>query len=93
MAAPASTGKGPDYEFTPAPILGGSSDVGIGGGVLASLARLDPGIEPYTYRLELATTTTFKASGVERVSYQDYYLLLSLPNLVRDRLKLELRLS
>lgn len=80
------------YEFTPAPIIGGNSDLGIGGGVIASLARVKPGAETYLYRLELASLTMVRSdNGSFAVPYQDHYLLLSIPNMLGRRMKLELR--
>ncbi len=77
-------------EFTPAPIVGGSSDVGIGG----AFARRVPGYEPYLYRLELATTTTFKGvPGTVQVPYQDYYLVLTMPHVRKNHTGLEIRVS
>ncbi|HEY4159163.1 MAG TPA: BamA/TamA family outer membrane protein [Polyangiaceae bacterium] len=93
--ATAKPGEKGHYEFTPAPLLGGSSDVGIGGGVLASFARREPGFEPYLYRLELTATTTFKRAESGKLSspYQDYYLLLALPHVRKDRVALDIRVS
>jgi outer membrane protein assembly factor BamA len=84
--------KAPKTEFTPAPLVGASSDVGYGGGVIASLARLEPGYHPYLYRLELVSTTMVKSqNGSLTVPYEDDYLLVSLPNIVKGRMKLDLR--
>lgn len=81
-------------EFTPAPLIGGNSDIGFGGGAIASIARIVPGLDPYLYRFELSTTTTLKSErGSLVVPYQDDYLLVALPHLLGDRLKLELRVS
>ncbi|HVU03268.1 MAG TPA: BamA/TamA family outer membrane protein [Polyangiaceae bacterium] len=91
-AAEKSDGKDGRSEFTPAPLLGGSSDVGFGGGVIASFARLRDGAEPYLYRIELVTTTMVKSEGGHvKVPYQDDYVLVSVPNLLGRRLKLEAR--
>ena len=84
--------QGSKTEFTPVPIVGGSSDIGFGGGLVVSLARVEPQSKPYLYRVELATTTTVKSElGNLKIPYQDDYVLLSLPHAVRNRLKLELR--
>ena len=37
-------------EFTILPVLGGDSDVGFGGGYIASLAKIQPEFKPYLYR-------------------------------------------
>jgi outer membrane protein assembly factor BamA len=77
------------------PVVGGDSDVGIGGGVIGDLARLDPGYKPYKWRLEVAGIITFKLIDSKlRVPFQDDYLLLTLPELTASkRLRLEVRPS
>jgi outer membrane protein assembly factor BamA len=94
----ASSGKMPDKgetEFTVVPFVGGNSDMGFGGGYVASLARLEPELEPYLYRLETAGTMTIGRTGTDRVrpQYADVYLLFSFPNIIEDRLGLDIRLS
>jgi outer membrane protein assembly factor BamA len=82
-------------EFTVVPFVGGDSDVGLGGGYIASLARVHPEYEPYLYRVESATTTTFKSGGSSgvQVPYIDSYLLLEMPHVIDDQLRIELRVS
>jgi len=84
-------------EFTPAPLIGGNSDIGFGGGAILSFARVLPGSDdplPYVYRLEFATTTTVKSEGGSiKVPYQDEYLLLSMPHLLRNKIQLDVRVS
>ncbi len=77
------------------PLIGGSSDIGLGGGEISSIARLAPGHDPYLWRIESGAFITFKPAtddGV-RVPYQDYYLLLTVPDLVPRKLRLEVRPS
>lgn len=85
----------PETEFTIVPFVGGNSDMGFGGGYVASLARRDPELEPYRYRVESAGTVTFGQDDSDdvRINYTDIYLLFSFPNLVRDRLGLDVRAS
>lgn len=87
--------KKPETELTVVPFVGGNSDMGFGGGYIASLARLDPELEPYLYRFETAGTITVgrDEAGGWRVPYTDVYLLFSFPNLVKDHLGLDLRVS
>jgi outer membrane protein assembly factor BamA len=74
--------------------VGGDSDVGIGGGYIASLARVEPNIEPYLWRVESAGTITFKPEGGSvAIPFFDDYLLLALPHVIRDTLGLKVRLS
>jgi hypothetical protein len=94
----ASSGKTPDKaktEFTIVPFVGGNSDMGFGGGYVAALARLEPKLEPYLYRIENAGSATIGRVGTGHVrpQYADIYVLFSFPNIVRDRLGLDVRVS
>lgn len=83
-----------ETEFTALPIVGGDSDVGIGGGVIASLAEVADTIEPYWWRLEAVGMLTVKPTdGNYDIRYVDTYLMLTLPHVIRDRLGLSLRAS
>jgi hypothetical protein len=83
-----------DTEFTLVPFIGGNSDVGLGGGYIASLAGVDPAYEPYVFRAESAGTITFQHEGDSlSIPYVDEYLLLVLPHVVKDKVRLEARLS
>jgi outer membrane protein assembly factor BamA len=84
----------PKTEFGAVPVLGGDSDVGFGGGALASLTWLEPGFRPYRRRLEVGGIATFKHRFNQwEVPYQDYYFLWIDPHLIRNRLRLEFRPS
>jgi hypothetical protein len=81
-------------EFNIVPIAGGDSDVGLGLGEVSDWARLEPRFTPYRWRLESGAFATFKLrDGNDLISpYQDYYLLLTLPQLgPRRLLRLEVR--
>ncbi len=83
-------------EFTPVPIVGGNSNVGFGGGAIISLARVKPGVEPYLWRVELTSTTTFRPpenGGSIEVPYQDHYVLVRLPHIDDGRIELQFRVS
>jgi outer membrane protein assembly factor BamA len=83
-----------DTEFTLVPFVGGNSDVGWGGGYVTSLAGVREGYEPYVYRVESAGTLTFQREGDSvRVPYVDDYLHLIFPHVIKDRLRVEARLS
>jgi Omp85 superfamily domain len=92
--APPATAR---TEFNMVPVLGGDSDVGIGIGGVADLARLDPAYRPYRWRFETAVFVTFKpGEGNQKViiPYQDYYVLFVMPQLTASgRLRLEARPS
>ena len=82
-------------ETTILPLAGGDSDIGIGGGFLSSIARLDKDFKPYRWRLESVALITFKNSptGGLDIPFQDYFLKLTVPHLVPNRLRFELRPS
>jgi hypothetical protein len=84
----------PKNDFGIVPLLGGDSDIGFGGGELSSFTRLAPGHKPYVWHLESGALITFRpgGGGVE-IPYQDYYLLLVIPQLFGDRMRLEVRPS
>jgi hypothetical protein len=94
-AEPGSRPEKRETEFTIVPFVGGNSDMGFGGGYIASLARLDPELEPYLYRIETAGAVTVGRDEAARwrVPYTDVYLLFSFPNLIKDHLGLDLRVS
>jgi outer membrane protein assembly factor BamA len=98
----AGASAGPDPPASPAktevgavPLVGGSSDVGFGGGALGSVTRLDPRFRRFRWRLELNGVAMFKHTAEEgwTTPYQDYYFLWTDPHLIRDRLRFELRPS
>jgi outer membrane protein assembly factor BamA len=79
------------------PIAGGNTDYGLGGGFLTNVAGLDPAVSPYVWRLEASAFISFKAKDAEPSDwinpYQDYYVLLTVPHFLHQRLRLELRPS
>lgn len=81
-------------ELTAVPFVGGDSDMGWGGGVIASWARLSASRKPYLYRIEAAAVITAKKGpdGFE-LPFTDAYLLFETPHAIANRLKLRLRLS
>lgn len=65
------------------PLVGGDSDVGLGLGLLASLARVETGKPGFTWKLTATSITTFLPSdGSIRVPFQDYFMSLSLMNVL-----------
>lgn len=77
------------------PFVGGNSDMGFGGGYIASLARVEPQLEPYRWRVESAGTLTLMGGddGAVTVPYIDEYLMFRAPHLIPERLGVELRVS
>ena len=91
--APPTPPPGRTLEFNIVPIAGGDSDVGIGGGEVADLARLDPRYRPYRWKLTSEAFITFSTLNGQLISpFQDYSLTLTLPDLTSSRrLRLEIR--
>ena len=94
-AAPPATKAG--REFGILPLVGGSTDVGIGVGELSKLAALSPDYAPYRWALESAAFISFKpGTDVGKtlvIPYQDYYLQWTAPHLLNRRLRAEARIS
>ena len=82
-----------DTDVTIIPYGGADTDVGVGVGVIGSVARKTPDHEPYLWRVESVSLVTFKTKPELEFPYIDSYLLLSLPHAVKKRLGLEFRLS
>jgi len=80
-----------DPEFTAVPIVGGDSDVGIGGGYLASLAHVSDGVRPYVWRLESAGAIAAKFGNGAHLGYFDDYVLFVVPHAWLEGLHVELR--
>ncbi|HVY49675.1 MAG TPA: BamA/TamA family outer membrane protein [Minicystis sp.] len=77
------------YEPAIVPAIGGSTDVGFGGGVLGSLTRFAPGASPYLWHLEGAAFVTTGGSNPSSVfPYQQYYVDLTIPHFLDRRLRL-----
>ena len=82
-------------EYAIVPLAGGDTDIGFGAGALGSVARVDPAVRPYVWRLEGSAFVTIKRGEGTGLSspYQDAFLLLTLANLLQGRARLELRPS
>lgn len=80
-----------DPELTIVPIVGGDSDVGIGGGYLASLAHMATGVKPYVWRLESAGAIAAKFGNGAHLGYLDDYVLFVVPHAWLEGLHVELR--
>jgi hypothetical protein len=86
--------KPDDSELTLVPVVGGDSDVGIGGGYVASLARTRAGVHPYLWRVESAGALTARFGDHPiRLGYLNDYLLFVVPHAFLERLHAEAKLS
>lgn len=75
------------------PLVGGSSDIGIGGGLAGAVAHFAPGEKQYRWKVELSGIVTYSPSnGRSHIPYTDVYALMTIPNLGRG-VRLELRPS
>ena len=84
----------PHSELNLVPLVGGSTDIGVGGGFFAGLARLQKGYDPYVFNLEAAGLLTFKkGTGGFELPVQDLFVKLTVPRLFGRPLRLEIRPS
>lgn len=77
------------------PALSYDTDLGLGFGLIASVARFSPGYRPYRWRLELLLSANAKRApgrGIE-VPFHDDYLNLDFPGLASDRLRITARVG
>jgi hypothetical protein len=95
----AATAAAPDakdpnrMEFGGLPALNYDSDVGFGFGLIGTLVRFHPGYRPYRWRIKFLLYATVKKSpdGGSELAYHDDYVILDLPGLMEDRLRLQLQ--
>ena len=82
-------------DFNIVPVVGGSTDVGIGGGYFAGLAHIEEGYDPYVWNIESSGFLSFKAreGGGVLLPYQDLYAKLTIPRFWSRSLRLEIRPS
>jgi outer membrane protein assembly factor BamA len=76
---PSQTTATPHNEFNIVPFIGGSSDIGFGGGYVAGLARVAEGYTPYVWNLESLGFITFWWDDGLEIPFQDLYLKLTVP--------------
>ncbi|GAB4510881.1 MAG: hypothetical protein Tsb0020_28470 [Haliangiales bacterium] len=82
-------------EFGILPAINYDSDLGFGFGAIGTLAAFEPGYRPYRWRLEFLLYATVKESpdGGAELPYHDDYLILDLPGLLQNRLRLRSRVG
>ncbi|MDB4959624.1 MAG: hypothetical protein JWO36_7193 [Myxococcales bacterium] len=81
-----------DREVGLLPLIGGDSDNGFGGGAIGSIAGYDHDREPYRWRVEFGAFYATKGP-IFSPSYEDGYALITIPELMNNRLRLEIRPS
>ena len=74
------------------PLIGGDTDVGIGIGAIGSIAEFDGAHRPYRWQIQFSAFAATK-SDVMSPSYEDAYALITFPQLLDRKLRLELRPS
>lgn len=104
LAAPAAAArkrppKGPPkpdrVEVGALPAISYDTDLGLGFGLIASVARFAPKFVPYRWRLELLLSANAKRApgrGIE-VPFHDDYLNMDFPGLAGDRLRITARVG
>lgn len=94
LASQAACVAGDRNDFNLVPIVGGTSDVGIGAGEFSNLARIGRGVDPYVWNIETAGFISFKlVSGHIIIPYQDLYAKLTVPRFLGSLSRLEIRPS
>ncbi len=95
VAALTAASETPRTELGLVPLVGGDTDIGVGFGFLGSLARVDPAVRPYRWRIESAGFFSFKKpdGGSLTAPYQDAFVMATIPGLMGGRARLELRPS
>lgn len=84
----------PPNRFEPGivPLIGGSTDIGLGGGLMLSLVRFQSGYHPYRYRFEAnAFLTVDRFAGETDFPYQDYFVKGIFPDLFGSGVRLTVR--
>jgi hypothetical protein len=96
MGAAGSTGA-PESRLERAlvPLFGGDTDVGLGAGVIASVSRVDPALDPFRWKIEGAAFGTLKLEDGNRITapFQDVFVVAARHGLFGDRLRLFVRPS
>ncbi|MEO5767052.1 MAG: BamA/TamA family outer membrane protein [Polyangia bacterium] len=86
--------EGRKVEFGLVPLVGGDTDVGLGFGVLSTVAGVAPDAKPYRWAVETAGFISFKRDQGEFITpYQDYSVQWTAPQLLNKRLRIEVRPS
>jgi outer membrane protein assembly factor BamA len=92
VSAQAACVGGDRNEFNIVPIIGGTSDIGIGVGEFSDLARVSRGADPYLWNIESGGFISAKSSnqGIQ-IPFQDLYFKITVPRFLGSGLQLEVR--
>jgi hypothetical protein len=74
------------------PLIGGDTDIGLGLGAIGSVAGFDATHRPYRWQIQFSAFIATKSDPMSP-SYEDAYALITFPQLLHRRLRLELRPS
>jgi hypothetical protein len=74
------------------PLVGGDTDIGVGIGAIGSIAMFDRTYRPYRWQVQFSAFAATKRDP-RSPSYEDAYALITFPQLLDGRLRLELRPS
>ncbi len=79
----------PRYEPAGFPIIGGTSDIGVLGGVVFTLSRFEGGVRPYKWNMDVVASASEKQgpAGAE-IAQQSYLWQLDVPGLDGGNLRL-----
>jgi hypothetical protein len=79
----------PRYEPAGFPIVGGTSDIGVMGGVVFTLTRFDGGVRPYRWNMDVVASASEKEGpGGPEIAQQSYLWQWDVPGLFGGRLRL-----
>jgi hypothetical protein len=81
-----------EHETGIIPLVGGDTDIGIGVGAIGSVAMFDGHHRPYRWQIQFSAFVATKSDPTSP-SYEDTYALLTIPQLLHDKLRLEIRPS
>ncbi|MES1157650.1 MAG: BamA/TamA family outer membrane protein [Haliangium ochraceum] len=94
QSAAAKPREGKRVELGVVPLVGGDTDVGVGVGILSTVAGIAPDVTPYRWAVETAGFISFKREGDRFIiPYQDYSVQWTAPQLWHKRLRIEVRPS
>lgn len=79
-------------EFGLLPLIGGNTDFGVAVGAIGSLAAFDATHRPYRWQVQFSAVVAVK-NDLMSPSYEDAYALITFPQLLHRKLRVELRPS